>query len=138
MAAMKKLHKQFRHAPIRNVVSLVKASQVEVDPKMLDEVASDFECDACIQFEVKKPNPVAKMPRDHMFNREIPADVFCYKGEPILRVMCTFNAYCQAVLIVSVTGAAVVRCLIDHWICYFSRTEVLFCDLGSEFVNGKI
>ena len=57
-------------------MSLVKASQVDVDPKMLDEVASNFECDACMWFEVKKPNPFAKMPRDPMFNREIAADVF--------------------------------------------------------------
>ena len=41
MAAMTKLHKQFGHAPIRNVVSLVKASQVNVYPNMLVEVASN-------------------------------------------------------------------------------------------------
>ena len=50
MAAMTNLHKQCQHAPIRNVVSLVKASQVDVDPKMLDHGASNFECDAGIQF----------------------------------------------------------------------------------------
>ena len=76
-------------------------------------------------------NPVVKMRRDTIFSREIAA------GEPILQMMCTFNACCQAVMIVSVTGAAVVRCLVDHWIRYFGRPEVLFCEFGSEFAKGE-
>ena len=119
-------------------MSLVKASQLDVDHKMLDKFASDFECDACIRFKVKKPSPVVKMPRDAMFNKEIAADVFYYKGEHILHVMCTFTAYCQAFLLVSVTGAAVVRCIVDHWIGYFGRPEVLFSGLGSKFANGEV
>ena len=79
MAAVTNLQKQIRHAAICNAVSLVKASQVDVTHKILDEFASDCECDACIQFEDRKPSAIVKMPRDPMFNKEISADVFYYK-----------------------------------------------------------
>ena len=117
---------------------LVKASQKDVHPQMLDEVASNLECDACIGFEVKNSSPIVKMPRDPMVNREIAADVFYYKGEPILPVMCTFTADCQAVLIVGVTGVGVVRCLVDCWIHYVGRPELLLCDFDPEFANGEV
>ena len=76
MAAMTKVHQQFRQAQIRNIASLFNAYQVAVDPKVLDEVSFNFECDTCIRYEVKKWDPVVEMPRDPMCNREIAADVF--------------------------------------------------------------
>ena len=60
-------------------MTLVLASQVDVDPNVLDEVASNVECDACVWFETRKPNAVVKMPRKPMFNKDIAADVFQYK-----------------------------------------------------------
>ena len=136
--ALRKLHLQFRHAPVSNIVAMVKASKADVDYKLLEEAASDFVCDHCVRFETRRPSPVVKMPREPMFNQEVAADVFYFLGEPILHVLCTFTAYCQAVVLVSVTGAAVVRALVDHWIRYFGRPAVLFCDLGSEFANGEV
>ena len=110
---------------------------MDVDHKMLDEVASDFEYDGCIRFEFKKPSPVVKMPRGPMFNKEIAADVVYYKGKPILHVMCTFTAYCQAFLLESATGAAAVRCLFDHWIRFFGIPEVLFSTLRKFVASEK-
>ena len=135
---MQKLHVQLRHVPVRNIAAMIHSMQTNVDMKILEDSMDKFSCLKCTNFETRKPKSVVTMPPTPMFNHEMAAIVFWFNAKPILHMMCTFTAYCQASVMASMMAAVVIMTIVNCWLCYFGPPCTLLCELGSEFANQEV
>ena len=99
---------------------------------MLREVVSEFHC-SCEKFDKAGRHPVAALPREPGFNKEICMHLLFIQNVIILHVMCMFTHLSSSAIVRSKVSKEVGKAFVNSWVNYYGIPRRILSDTGGEF-----
>ena len=133
-----KLHRQFAHAPMYKLKTLLK--NAGFDSKLFLEVLEDVcqKCEVCQRYSKPKPRPVVGLPRGTVFNDCVAMDLKTVQGEvTFLHMIDCATRYSVAKLVPNKRKETIVDAICSGWIAQFWPPRRFMADNGGEFSNAE-
>ena len=118
-----KLHKQFGHASINNLKSLLKNAGLLTSEisKLVNEICEN--CAICKTHQKPLPRPVVGLPRATTFNQTIAMDLHSLdKNIWYFHMIDEFTRFSNVVIIRSKNPSVIIKNLLQNWISIFWKS----------------
>ena len=130
-----KLHRRLGHTKIETLADQLILAYPDRDGALLRSVARKVTCEACELKRKALRRPMVALPKEPHFNYEVGADLWFWRGYPVLHVICLFTRLRHCALLQGKTASEVCHSLLHLWIKYYGPPLLLYTDLGREFDN---
>ena len=133
-----KLHRQFVHAPMYRLKTLLK--NAGFDSKLFLEVLEDVcqKCEVCQRYSKPKPRPVVGLPQGTVFNDCVAMDLKTVQGEvKFLHMIDCATRYSVAKLVPNKRKETIVEAICSGWIARFWPPHCFMADNRGEFSNAE-